>query len=433
MADKIGKLILPQRGAIDIYDWTDGRLYELTSGGSSQGAMELYQRSPWAFACMQLRATELAGLPWYIEKNGKRLSRHKLYSIFEDFGPENNWYNAMMQTEMDLDMFGAAFWLRDYDEVRRLNPATIEVKKNASGIYAFWQYRDGEVVNRFERDEITYFREHNPEDDLDKGIPVMEILKGPINTEYVAEKMIKSFFENDAVPGVFLGTDMAISDEEGERVRGWWNKMFRGADKKGKVGVGDKGLKPYPVSSNFQESQLMAIRDQARNDICVGMRTPKILIGSMTDATYANAKEARKFLLEDLIVPRSTMFAKFINQDFVKFVDKDAKIVFAPEELDIFQEDEGDKHTRLKEAFDSGLITKEFYAEQMGYPSIAIPEDEEALPRKQWKDKAMKAMKRGESPAVDFETDLIPTEKQYVIRGRLQNAKSEEDVVEAFR
>ncbi len=426
----LGKLITPQRGAIDIYDWTDGRLYELGKGTSGN---EVYERSPWAYACMHLRATELANLPWYIEKNGKRLQRHKLYDMLQDFGPENNWNYAVVQTEIDLDIHGAAFWYRDYDEVRRINPATIEVKRNTSGIYAFWQYREGEVVNKYNRDEITYLREHNPYDDLDKGIAVMEIVSGPINTEYEAEKMIRAYFENDAVPGIMLTTEQAVPEPETKRIRDWFNKNFRGSTKTGKVAVADKGLSPVKVSNNFEESKLIEIRDQARNDICVGFRVPKILVGSMSDATYANAQEARKYMLEDLIVPRSRVLAEFINQDLIQKVDPQARFVFAPEELPILQENENEKHSRLKEAVEMGSISVEYYNEQMGYPITAMPENEEALPRKQWATKALKAFKRGEGADVAFETNLIPIEKQYVIRGRLMNAKSDADVLGAFR
>jgi HK97 family phage portal protein len=431
MKDKI----VSARRTVDLPWVDDGRYYELSTGRRTLNPS--YVKSAWAYACMHIRGTELANLPWQISRNGKPLKRHAIKDMLEDFGAESNYHEAMQSTEIDLCMWGAAYWLRDIDQLRRLNPQTMKVIKTRDGISGFEQKLSnpdgGEITNHFNRDEIIYFREYNPDDDLGEGIAVMEVLKGPINTEYEVEQLLQAHFKNDAIPGLLLTTDQAVPDDEASRILAWWNKRFRGSRKAGSVGVADKGLKAQILSSNMRDNAIIEVRDMARNDICVGFRVPKILIGSMSEATYANANESRKFMIEDLILPRSQMYANFINQDLVQKLDPGVMFEFVPEELPILQEDSTAKEARLASMFASGIISAEFYREEMGIEESAAPTDETIPVEKSWEKKALKAFTRSENINVPFETDVIPIDRQYVIRARLGNAKTEQDIREAFK
>ena len=208
-----------------------------------------YAKSPYAFACMQIRGQELANVPWHIKRGDKILDSHPLIDMLLDFGPESNYVEAMLSTEIDLLSTGAGIWLHDADLLKRINPGTIEVLKNKDGITGFKQMIDGKHVNTFKRDEIVYFREYNPDDDLDFGIPILEVCKKSINAEVEALLMVEAYFKNDAIPGFILTTDQDVSEQEAGRVLKWWEARFRGSRNKGKVGVAGRGLKPISVGS----------------------------------------------------------------------------------------------------------------------------------------------------------------------------------------
>lgn len=419
-------------GRAELWEFNDGRLYELSSGKKTE-LNKQYIKSSWAYACMDIRGQELSNLPWRITRNGEVVEDHPLYEILEQFGPESNWDEAIKSTEIDLLMFGAAFWLRDIDVLKRLNPQTIEVKKNKDGIFGFWQTIDETVVNKFNRDEVIYFREYNPDDDLGVGIPVMEVAKKAIGTEYEALRYTEAYFKNNAQPGLFVTTEQTVPDKEKRRLLDVFTSKHRGSDKAGKTVIADRGLKADRIGFNMGENAVVEIRDQARNDICVAFRVPKVLIGDMNEATYVNLSESRRFLIEDLILPRAKQLEDVINQDLVRFVDPSVKFEFAEDELQILQEDATEKHTRLAEAFQLGLITKSFYIQEMGYPQDAEAPDMGAEAEQKWEKKAQKAFKRGESPAVEFDTDEITIDRQITIRARLMNAETEEDIRKAFK
>ena len=217
--------------------------------------------------------------------------------------------------------------------------------------------------------------------------------------------------------------------------------LFRGSRNKGKVGIAGKGLKPVPVGSTMKDAAVVELIQQFQGSICKAFRVDPILVGGNVNATYENLNESRKFLIEDVLIPRATELQNVINQDLVPQIDPNVEFEFAFEEMKILQENSTEKHTRLFQAVQAGLVSDDFYREEMGYPAQAKPDDTEkqekeekkAAAEAKWEKKAVKAFLKGESPAVPFETDNIEVDRQYLIAGRLQNAKDVEAVRACFK
>ena len=430
------QIVTPRQAFRADLPWTEdlrAGLYELTSGRRLGGGY--FSKSSYAYACMVLRGTELASLPWRITRNGEVVESHPLIDMLTEFGPESNYAAGMASTEIDQLLAGAGYWLRDYDVLKRLNPTTIEVLRARDGISGFKQTIDGQHTNTFPREEVVYFREYHPDDDLGPGIPTMTVVKQAVDIERQCLLYIDAFFKNDATPSLLLTTEQQVPEKTLLETLARWRKKFQGVRKSHEVAMADRGLKAQILSHSLKDNRVIEIRDQARGEICVGMRVPKILIGDMEKATYANAQEARKFMIEDLIIPRSRHYADAINQDLVQQVDPSVVFEFAVEELQILQEDANSKWERLSGAIDQQVITKEFAAAEMGWPETAMPADDEPLDQpvlRSWKRKATKALKRGESPDVSFVTDEISMEQQQRIHARLVQATDALSVTRAF-
>ena len=434
-------MLFTARRAVGLPWIDDGRYYEMTTGRGT--APSEVAKSPTAYACMTVRGQELANIPWHIKRGDEILENHYLADMLKDFGPESNYQRGMLYTEMDMLIYGAALWLRDVDELRRLNPGTIKVIKDNTGIKGFKQTLIGpngeEKTKFFDRDEVIYFREYHPDDDLDFGVPIMEVCKKSIKSEIEALLMLEAFFKNDAVPGIIFTSDQDVPEREANRFLSWWRARFQGSRNKGKVGVAGRGLTPNVVGNSLRENAIVELLDSLQADICKAFRVDPILTAGNQDATYVNLNESRKFLIEDVIMPRAIEMQNVINQDLVKKVDRGLEFKFAFDELQILQEDATQKHTRLAGAVTMGLISEEYYREEMGYPEKAKPKEDpdraevkQEIAEGKWEKKAVKALLKGESPVVPFETDNITIDRQYVIRGRLQNADSEDAVRACF-
>lgn len=238
--------ILSARRNYRVVDFPEfyGGGYDLVTGRRT--AVPQMAKSPTAYACMMIRGYELANIPWHIKERatGKILEKHTLIDLLMDFGLESNYQRGMLYSEVDMGNYGAALWLRDVDMLKRLNPSTIEVEKTAGGITGFIQDKGGKNEKHYGREEIVYFREYHPEDDLGFGLPMVEVCKKSIRAEIEALLMIEAYFKNDAIPGMYLTTDQDITKPQADKFLAWWDKRFRGSRRKGKVGIGGKGLKP---------------------------------------------------------------------------------------------------------------------------------------------------------------------------------------------
>ena len=424
------------RRVVDFPEFYGGG-YDLITGRRT--AQPPLSKSPTAFACMMIRGQELAQIPWHIKKNDKILDKHVLIDMLRDFGPESNYQKGMCDSELDLLTYGAAFWLRDYDILKRLDPDTMKVIKGPHGVtgfkQTFYDHQDHEKTISYKRDEVVYFREYHPSDWLGFGVPVVQVCKKSIEAEIEALLMIEAYFKNDAVPGLLLTTDNDVTEKEANRVISWWNKRFRGGRNKGKVGIAGKGLKPAVVGSNMKDSGVMEVLSHVHSDICRAMRVDKILVGEASDATYVNLAETRKFFIEDVIIPRALEYQNVINQDLAQVVDSGVIFEFAFDELQIFAEDALAKQERLIAALTAGVIDEDFIREEMGYPASAKPAEKpekEQVAEDKWQRKAVKALQRGDNANVAFESDYIPVDRSHVISGRLSNATTVDAVRACF-
>jgi len=406
--------------------------YELVTG-QGYGAGD-YGKSAWAFACMRIRSTALAELPWRITRNDEVVENHPLLELLKgmDFGV----------TEIDLLLKGAAFWLYDIDRLARLNPNTVEVKRSSKGIEKFVQTLDNRPRD-FARDEVIYLREFHPTDDLGPGVPAVEVAKLAIAAEYESQRYIKSFFENDAVPGLLLHTAAEMMPDDINKLEAWWDRKFKGAKKHHKPAFMGQDFKADILTTDLRSMALEEVRDEARRDICTAFQVPMLLVGLMDESNYANAKEARLYLTESVIIPRSKYFATVINADLVQMIDADVVFEFATDELPILQEDKDAKALRLTNLKDKGIVSAQYVRQELGIPETAAPAEPAPVPEtpadgqpgvfRSWERKASKALRAGKSADVPFETDEISPALQAAVRVRLGQAKTIADVEQVFR
>lgn len=408
--------------------------YDLVTGlGYGPGT---FGKSSWAFACMRMRATALAQMPWRLVRNDKVVTSHFIIELLQEFGPESSWADVIGATEIDMLRKGAAYWLFDADRLQRLNPNTVKVKRSSKGIQGFVQTIEGKQQTMIDRDDVAYFREYHPDDDLGPGVDPLSVVKQAVKTEYEANRYITAFFENDALPGLLMTTDQTVPQKEMNKLKAWWEEKFKGAKKSHKTAWVDRGLDAKILSSSLEEMALKVVRDEARRDICTAFQVPMVLVGSLDASNYATAKQARLMFIMDEMIPRAEYYASVINNELIQKLDPNVKFEFAFDELPILQEDKDGKALRLVGLLTAGAISPEFLRQEMGYPETAAPaEGAAALVPDQgaWLRKAMKSLKRGRNADVPFETDQLSLPLQAAIKAQLALAQTPGDVRAAFK
>ena len=115
----------------------------------------------------------------------------------------------------------------------------------------------------------------------------------------------------------------------------------------GKLGVLD-------ISASADEALVLEQREQAAREICNVLNFPVMLVG-IDSATYQNAKEAKKALWENVIIPILCEVRSGLNRWLTPYFGKDIYLDFDLSAIDALQEDKLMRFKAIKES--AGMIT----------------------------------------------------------------------------
>lgn len=431
--------------------------------GDEGNLATLVTQSVWGQRCIALKGNALAAIPWriirYVDGEDQQVEDSPLETLLNELDGNSNWADNLRATSADLDIAGAAFWLKAAAKsgthvagLRRLNPLTMKVVTNQEGILRFEQrLKKGGVPIPFEREEIIYFHLFNPLDDLGGLSPTLSA-KLALETEINADQYLAAFFENYAMPPVFLSTEQEMDQSGWEQFRRRWERTFKGVKSQHKTAFLDRGMKPEILGYPLDKLALQDVRSEARLAICGAYGVPPTIAGATQSANYATAMVEWRALYMAEIQPRAEYLASVINAELVPYFDPELVFEFEYDKLDVLQEDLKSKAERMSILVTAGIIKPETAAQEMGYeesevgegpapstPFMSTPQDalehsEDAMKAdlRAMRRKALKRLKDGRSPAVSFKSPNIPSSLLSAIGGQLEAAKTPADVTAIF-
>lgn len=463
-----GRLVdIPDQGGMkaitSIPGWAETFNEENAQGGTQGGLAALVAQSVWATRCITLRANALAAIPWRLVKyiqgaNGEEEQEqdesHPLAELLREVGQGSNWADLMRATEWDLCVHGTAYWLKvlskrgkEIVSLRRLNPVTMSVKKEPDGIAGFEQSIKGHKTP-FETEEIVYFHEFHPLDDLG-GLSMVSVSRPSIEVEINCDKYLAAFFQNYAVPATYVTTSAQLTEPDWQRAQSRWKRAVGGVTKAFKTIFLDQGLEPKTLGVAPKDQELSVVRQEARRAICAAFGIPPAIAGAWEAANYAASQEQRMSLYQDTEIPRAEYIADVINEELVPYFDPSLKFEFVYDELDVMQEDLAAKAERISKLVQAGVITPSAGARDMGYaeedfgsgqptPPMPAPfraqiegSDLQAELRR-WRRKALRALKATGSAVCGFESQILGGAMKAAILEQLGSAQTPEDIHAIF-
>jgi HK97 family phage portal protein len=465
--EAIGALSMAFAGGSSIYNGA-GKTIKPTrwwlefAEGKEQGYDALYKKSAWAYRCVEIRAQALAQIPWQVVKpNGDIVEAGPLYDLLNEINPESNWQTLIAATEADLSIYGYAAWKKVKEKngsaplfIQRLAPSALEIERDPMrGIGAFLY---GPSKQRLQREEVVYFRRYNPTDEI-AGLSPLEICRNSINIEALANEHMADFFENYAMPQYIFSAETNDQNEL-KRLATAWHKEYGTKGNRFKTAfVGGKS-EPKEMGYAPDKLALTEVREEAHKSICSALGVPPVLVGAWEAANYATADEQRQGLYTETIIPEAEYLKGVINSELAPDLGEE-RFEWEYEALTALQEDEGNRANRLVAIVGAKIIKPEVAAEELGYDATDVPEpapvpdvlkpfagednkpkdekpeedvdpQEEALAK--WRRKAIKRLKDGKSPAVEFESPAIPKHIIGAMLGALSACKTVEDVERVF-
>lgn len=434
------------------------------AGREETGAAALLKKSPWAYACVDVRARALAAIPWGIFRDTEEQVNHDMAVRLREVNPELNWLDLIAQTESDMCVFGKAYWRkiragRNVKWLMRLNPATITPNATAAGIASFRQQLPSGETKDYKRGDVVYFHLYDPLNDLGSIAP-LGVCQKAIEIEVEADKHLKEFFENHAMPDYVISLE-TTNPNELKRLSDQWKKDFAGEGKQHKVGwIGGKG-KPESIGYAPEELALEIVRAECRREICGTLGVPPALVGAWEAANYATIREQRQALYTEKIIPEAEYIAAVINAELAPEFDAAIEFRWKFDKLAVIQEDISNRSKRYAWEVQAGIISPDAAAARLGYRPDEVP-DEPPAPRNNnfgaegsspnfggegpqagvregrqkdlgtWRRKAIKRLKDGKELDFEFKSGFIPGELAASIVDGLAYAKTPEEVGAVF-
>lgn len=422
-------------------------------GGTASG----YTRSVWANRCINIRAALLSEIGWDITRpsdDGRDPlpQEHPLVSLLREVNPETNWVDLIRATEADLLLYGVAYWekIGGNDKLpmflQRLNPSTMELVADSSGINGFIQRLPTQKPRTFERTEIVYFHTYHPESDFG-GIAAADVCAKAIAGEVAANAYLSDFFDNYAIPPILLSTEQVVPQEEANRISSWWQRKFGRKGKRHKAGVIDRGLKAQILGYPLKDLALEEVRMEFRRDICAAFEVPLSLAGAWDSATYQSSPEQRQSLYTETIIPRAEYLAGVINAELVRPYDPDLIFEWRFSDIQALQPDKNQEHERVRRDYNSGIISLEAAVTEMGYrpeqmgdgtfftvsePNGGNPPPEARSALNAELRKMRKFYHNGKHKKRRFESDILPETLVAAIEGRVGDAETKDEIDRAF-
>jgi len=451
---------------------------EFFERGADKTPEHLYRAVTWIYRATHIRANGLQGLPYKVLRGESEIFDSQTDE--QEFFPDTDLDWLIWRSQADRMLFGASYWekLNNFIEpgnLRRLNPLTMEVLGDpVRGIVGFRQRIAGQAVV-WRPEEIVYQPLWSPDDDINPGVSPAQVatVAGGLNENSL--QYASNFFEHGAIPPVILTTEQNLPDQEIERVRTTWQRLYGSVRNAWRTAILRQGLKPTPIGQRTKDLAIPDLHDVVRAEIAAAFGMSVTFLEGKAANRATDEQETLKFVTGTLM-PDATLFQSGMNRQLWEPMGLRWKYQF--NEVEAIQKNEAEKAAGTAEllgkaietqasgliSFEQGVwVVGELYSQMgMAFPEgLAKPEEPEepepmllatpgapGQPRtrpeplqpsaeRMWEDlrrwrKVVKRLGPEKALARGFETDVIPEGTQQHIRMYLELADTTEEALEVF-
>lgn len=417
----------------------------LTSDGVPDSVSTLYKYVPLLFRAVQLRCDALSSVPVNIYKGEENEV---------DWPYPTKLGNLIWQWEASNLLAGAAYgeivtnksgfrkdikYRNPFDMTVKYDKGIIDFKQNSSGV----MWKNDLNTGKY---EMVYIHEYDPTQDILPGVGAGKASTTDAKLLYSISKFPEMYFEGGAMPVTLLGIDSNDRNEI-ERIQNWFRRSATAIKNAFRVmGVKSGSITPVTLTPPLKDLSFPELSEMARNNIAMAFGIKQTLLDSEA-ANYATAQEDRLAFYEDTIKPRARLFEDALNEQLL--ARDGLRLEFRFNEMDIFQEDEGDRAELLNKLTSAGLpievalelagyeLTDEQAArlnshqEQLNERVDREPVDEKEVELRKWQKFAEKRVKEGKGLR-EFESSLIEPSLHGAISGALENVKSVDEIKRIF-
>jgi HK97 family phage portal protein len=342
----------------------------LSAEGRTAELLAAYRVSPWVRAVVAKIAYHVSSVPWvvYRAKGGARglrtaspeyrrkavdagdlveVPRHRLLDLMGSANPMMTGLTARKVAQIMLDLRGEALWIIERDG--RKNPVEYWpipphwlCAVPEPGAPFFKIRMPGGNERTVSADDVIWFRDVSPENPYGRGVGTGQSLGDEIESDELAAKYIKGFFQNRAVPEMLIGVEGAGKDEL-ERSKRRMAQNHRGPWRSHESFWHAGKIQVEQLSQSFEDMEISEFRQHERDVVISVYGVPPEIIGVIGNPNRATIAEARHIMASEVVIPRLEFMRTEKQERLVtQFEDGENLIV------DYLDPSPDDKETKLK-------------------------------------------------------------------------------------
>lgn len=342
---RYGKVFATLFGGVDIYD--DNYDTYLVEG---------HQKNDVVFSITTHIADSVGKAKWYLrDKNtGKEIKNTHFDAMIRKSGPEKSFADINRDGVKQKLLTGNAFYVgekgngvnRDkFSHIYVIPSQNMQIRGSQKGIFGYYPNITTGFDGIIPASDVLHIKTTNPlfnNNDTTEwlyGQPPLRAAKESIKA-YNDSKLAGNYYlqNKGAQKAVLLdeNTDLGLEGETQMKsaLRGTGQGVSNNANipvLQGVKGVVDLGADP-------KKALVLEQRIQAAQEICNVFNYPSQLIG-IKNATYQNAKEAKKFFWENCVVPQLEELADGFNRWLAPQYGPNVEFCFDISHIDAIQED----------------------------------------------------------------------------------------------
>ena len=281
------------------------------------------------YACVNVRASNLAGLPlriYTVDGNGDRneVTKGPLIALLHKVNPYWTLARLLDMTEQSMGVWGECFWA--LDGIRRGQPSEIwwlpadcvKVHPHKTEYISHFTYEPPKsgVRIRLERDDVVWFRYRNQANDF-QGLSPLAAARIAADTASAAMHSNFNIFRNGMGAAGFITPDgdKQLTKDQVTDLAEMMDRRFRGVDKAHRMGVLSMPVSFKQVSMTPKDAEFLGALNWSLEDIARAYHVPIDKIGGKR--TYQNVEESELVFWNDCLVPEARMIASEITEQLL--------------------------------------------------------------------------------------------------------------------
>lgn len=265
----------------------------------------LYRTQPAVRTCVDFLARNMAQLGFHVfrrvsDTDRERLADHELVRMLASPNPGTTRYRLFEAMMQDLCIYGRAYWLKVRGAgplgLVRLPPFSVAVGGWLIPNQFQWTLPDG-TVRALEPVDVAYFSMYDPET-LDPLAP-LETLRVRLEEETAAVDFRAGYWRNAARLEGVVERPLAAPKWTRDQKDSWREQwVTRFGNQPGQTAVLEDGMTWKSITQSWQESEYMAARKFAREEVASLYHIPLPMVGILEHATFCLPGDVEVFTEE---------------------------------------------------------------------------------------------------------------------------------------